>query len=76
MGTVTLRLPDDKHERLRLLAKQRHMSVNKLMDELATIAIVQFDSETHFKAQVAKGDITKGVAVLDKLDKIFGTEEK
>ena len=76
MGTVTLRLPDDKHERLRLLAKQRHMSVNKLMDELATIAIVQFDSETHFKAQAAKGDITKGLAVLDKLDKIFGTEEK
>ena len=59
MGTITLRLPDDKHECLRHLAKQRHMSVNKLMDELATIAIVQFDSEAHFKAQAAKGDIIR-----------------
>ncbi len=76
MGTVTLRLPDDKHDRLRHLAKQRHMSINKLIDELATIAIAQSDSEAHFKAQIAKGDIKKGLAVLNKLDKIFGSNEK
>ena len=46
------------------------------MDELATIAIVQFDSEAHFKVQAAKGDITKELTVLDKWDKIFGTENK
>jgi hypothetical protein len=31
MSTVTIRLPDDKHARLRQLAKHRDLSVNKLM---------------------------------------------
>jgi predicted transcriptional regulator len=31
MSTVTIRLPDDKHARLRQLAKHRNLSVNKLM---------------------------------------------
>jgi hypothetical protein len=74
MGTVTLRLPDDKHDRLRFLAKQRKMSINKLIDELATIAIIQSDYETSFKAQAAKGDPNKGLAIIDKLDKIFASE--
>lgn len=33
MGTLTIRLPDDEHERLRKLAKQRHISLNKLIEE-------------------------------------------
>ena len=36
MSTLTIRLPDEKHERLRELAKARNISLNKLMDELAT----------------------------------------
>lgn len=30
MSTLTIRLPDDKHARLRQLAKHRDISVNKL----------------------------------------------
>lgn len=36
MSTLTIRLPDDKHARLRQLAKHRQVSVNKLVEELAT----------------------------------------
>ena len=32
MTTLTIRLPDDTHARLRQLAKQRKMSLNKLID--------------------------------------------
>ncbi len=38
MKTLTIRLPEDKHARLHLLAKYREISVNKLMEELATTA--------------------------------------
>ena len=38
MATLTIRLPDNKHERLRQLAKQRKISMNKLIEELSTIA--------------------------------------
>lgn len=48
MSTLTIRLPDDKHARLRQLAKDRSISVNKLMEELATsIAATQPDHEFH-----------------------------
>ena len=39
MSTLTIRLPDDKHERLKALARSNSISINKLMDELATVAL-------------------------------------
>jgi len=36
MATLTIRLPDDKHTRLKELAQSRGISVNKLMEELST----------------------------------------
>jgi predicted transcriptional regulator len=71
MATLTLRLPDDKHLRLKALAKKRHISVNKLMEELSTQAIAEFDAETRFRAMASKGSIKKGLEVLDHLDKTF-----
>ena len=35
MGTMTIRLPDDTHERLRDLAQRRKVSLNRLMEELS-----------------------------------------
>ena len=71
MATLTIRIPSDKHSRLKQLAKYRHISVNKLIDELSTQAIAEFDSETRFRALVARGDVNEGLAILDKLDKHF-----
>ena len=71
MSTVTIRLPDDTHGRLKEIAKSRHMSVNKLVEELSTIAIAQHDAETRFRALAARGSVEEGLRVLDKLDKSF-----
>jgi predicted transcriptional regulator len=68
MRTVTIRLPDDKHERLKALAEARGISVNQLMEELSTVALVEFDAYTRFKAMAAAGDAQAGLAVLDQLD--------
>ena len=67
MATLTIRLPDEKHERLRQLAKQRKMSMNKLMEELSTIALTQFDTETRFRARAARGSAETGLRLLEKL---------
>lgn len=69
MATLTVRLPDDKHARLKALAKHRHVSINKLMEELSTQVIAEFDAETRFRAMAAKGSVRKGLRVLDKLEK-------
>jgi predicted transcriptional regulator len=71
MSTLTIRLPDDKHARLRQLAKHRDMSVNKLVEELATISIAEFDAESRFRALAARGSAGDGLAILDKLEASF-----
>jgi predicted transcriptional regulator len=63
MSTLTIRLPDDKHQRLRELARRRSMSINKLMEELATISITEFDAETRFRALAARGSAKNGLAL-------------
>lgn len=68
MATLTIRLPDDKHERLKELAKRRNISVNKLIEELSTIALAEFDAETRFRAMAAKGSVSAGLALLARLD--------
>ena len=72
MSVLTLRIPDDKHARLKQLAASRRTSVNRLMDELATIALVQHDLAVQYRAAAAAGDPKRGLALLDKLDAHFG----
>lgn len=76
MSTLTIRLPDDKHARLRHLAQHRSISVNKLIEELATISIAEFDSEMRFRTMAARGSVKKGLALLDKLDLALAAVEE
>ena len=38
MTTLTVRLPNDKHARLKTLARRRGTSVKRLIEEMATLA--------------------------------------
>jgi predicted transcriptional regulator len=68
MSTLTIRLPDDKHERLKALAKANSVSVNKLMDELATVALANYDARVRFETRVSRGKPQRALELLDKLD--------
>ncbi len=69
MSTLTLRITDSKYERLKSYAKSKNISLNKLFDEFATIALTQFDAQTRFKLMASKGDKARGLSLLDKLDR-------
>ncbi len=71
MTNLTLRLPDDTAERLKMLAKQRGQSLNKLLEQLSVQALTSWDAETRFKALTAKADVPKAMAILDRLDGQF-----
>ena len=71
MATLTVRLPEDKHDGLKMMASRRKISVNKLMEELSTQALAEFNSEVRFRALAAKGQKKKGLDLLDKLDGYF-----
>jgi predicted DNA-binding ribbon-helix-helix protein len=68
MTALTVRLPDDKYLRLKALAQARGMSVNRLVDEMATLMLAEFDAETRFavRAQRGRGRKTEGLALLEK----------
>jgi predicted HicB family RNase H-like nuclease len=73
MPVVTLRIAEEKHARLKQLAASRNTSVNRLLDELATIALVQHDLAVQMRAAAQSGNPARGLALLDKLDAHFGT---
>ena len=68
MSTLTIRIPEDKHARLRALAEKRGISLNKLADELFTITLAQHDAEARFRARAARGSAQRLIQLLDKLD--------
>ena len=71
MSTLTIRLPDAKHERLKALALAREVSMNRLFDEWATVALAQHDALTPYTARTERGDANTGLKLLDKLDRHF-----
>jgi hypothetical protein len=62
-------LPATKHQRLKALARADGVSLNKLVEEWATIALAQLDAENHFRLRAARGRPETGLALLDKLDR-------
>jgi NRPS condensation-like uncharacterized protein len=62
MSTLTIRLPDDKHERLKALAKSNAISINKL-------ALANYDARVRFETRAARGNPKRALALLDKLDR-------
>ena len=73
MTTLSVRLPDDKHMRLKALASHKKISINKLIEELSTQALAEFDSEVRFRALAASGNTQKGLDLLHKLDDRFNS---
>ena len=55
MAALIIRLPEGKRERLKDLARTRKQSVTKLFDEMATVLLAEFDTETRFRARSARG---------------------
>lgn len=68
MSTLTIRMPDNTHARLRDLARGRGLSVNKLIEEMAVAALAAHDAEVRFRLMAARGDARRGLAILDRLD--------
>lgn len=68
MTALTIRLPDDKYERLKALSKRRGTSVNRLIDEMATLMLAEFDAEARFalRAERGQGQSERGLALLRK----------
>jgi predicted DNA-binding protein len=68
MATLTIRLPDEKHTRLKELAQSRGITVSQLIEELSTIALSEFDAYNRFMEMAVIGNAEAGLSILNKLD--------
>ena len=68
MSVMTIRLPDAQHERLKRLARSRGVSLNKLIEELTTRALTEFDVEARYRARAARGNPAECLRLLGELD--------
>jgi hypothetical protein len=71
MSTLTIRLPETKHQRLKAFARARGVSLNKLVEEWATVALAQLDAENRYRMRAARGKPEEGLALLDKVDRVL-----
>lgn len=76
MAALTVRLPDDKHARLKALAKSRGTPLNRLIEDMTTAMLAEFDAETRFRIRVAQGagKTERGLELLNQLDAHFLNE--
>jgi hypothetical protein len=72
MSILTIRMPDATHARLRDLARVRGVSMNKLIEEIATATLAAHDAEVRFRLLAARGDPKRALALLDRLDDARG----
>jgi predicted DNA-binding protein len=68
MTALTVRLPDEKHRRLKALAKNRGTPLNRLIDEVTTVMLAEYDAETRFRLRAERGAGKKdiGLSLLAK----------
>ena len=64
MATITYRTTDEKRERLSKLADEQSISVNKLIDELVTIALTERDTYLRYSARAKNGNPEKALEIL------------
>jgi len=69
ISTLPILLPDDKHERSKALARSNSISINKLMEELATVALANYDARVRFETRAARGKPKRSLTLLDNLDR-------
>ena len=69
MSKLTIRMPDGKYAGLKALARSNAVSLNRLMNELATVALANYDARVRFEMRSAFRNPGRALALLDKLDR-------
>jgi hypothetical protein len=64
MSTLSLRLPDSLHEKIRKLSKKDKISLNQFIASAVTEKITALETETYLSGRAKKGSEDKYLKVL------------
>ena len=72
MSTLSVRLPDDVANRLKDSANNRNVSLNELISELSTRALLEEETKQQFIAAQLRENRKRGLQILDELGSNVG----
>lgn len=67
MSTISLRLPDSLHKKVKELAKEDHISINQFISSSVAEKISALETQDYLKHRAEKGSISKFKEVLNKV---------
>lgn len=70
MSTLSLRLPNSLHEKIRQLAKEEGISINQFVASAAAEKMASLLTESYLKERAGRADFKKFRSVLDKVPNI------
>mgnify|MGYP006283857213 CR=1 FL=1 len=68
MGTLSIRIPDSLHDKLKNLSKKEKISLNQLINSAVTEKISALETEEYLKERAKNGSLDKYLKVLDKVN--------
>mgnify|MGYP006308709139 CR=1 FL=1 len=67
MSTLSIRLPNSLHEKIRQLAKEEGISINQFIASAAAEKMASLLTESYLKERASRADREKFKSVLDKV---------
>lgn len=70
MTAITLRIDEEKHHRLKQMAKQKGITLNRLIDEMTSLMLSEFDLKIRYKTRFLRGQgkVERGLDLLKKAE--------
>ena len=75
MSTISLRLPDSLHERIRKLAKKDNISINQFAASALAEKISALETEEYLDKRAKRGDRKKFERALSKVPEVEPNRE-
>jgi predicted transcriptional regulator len=67
MSTISIRLPESIHTRIKVLAKRENISINQLITTALAEKLSALDTEEYLKERARSGDRSKFEKALSKI---------
>lgn len=74
MSTLSLRLPNSLHEKIRQLAKEEGISINQFIVSAAAEKMASLLTENYLQERARRGDLDQFQSVLDKVPDVAPEE--
>ncbi len=69
MSTLSVRLPDSLHNKIKKISKKDKISLNQFITSAVTEKLTAFETEAYLADRAKKGNLDKYLAVLNKVSK-------